>query len=190
MSPSETEAGGYSTFDESTGPDPLAEPPGWPKFIGITSIIWGSVGLTCSGCGAAWIAAMPRMMSYAEKEFGSPMPDAYKPHPLTLPLSVVGVLMAAILITAGILCVTRNPLTRLAHLVYAPMELLLAAAGTVLGAMGQLRAMEWAAQNQGNKWAEQAGGTLGWIILAFAAFLGTAWPLFCLVWFGALKKRP
>ena len=27
-----------------------AEPPGWPKGLGVFSIVWGSLGIVCGGC--------------------------------------------------------------------------------------------------------------------------------------------
>lgn len=185
-----SEAGESSTFDGSPGHDPLPDPPTWPKTVGITSIVWGAIGLTCSGCGAGMLAAMPWLMFFAEKEIGSPMPDALKPGPFALPLSVVGVGWAVLLIVAGILCVGRKPAARPAHLVYAIGGVILAALGAVSGTMDQLHALDWVAQNPTDGWARQHNATVGWIMLVFFVGLGTVWPLFCLVWFGALKRSP
>ncbi len=165
------------------------DPPAWPKAVGITSIVWGALGLTCGACGVAGGIASSYLSGMMPAEMG-PMPDVMKPSPAQLVLGGVGILWAILLIVAGIMCVTRNPATRAMHLVYAVGSFVLTAAGTVLSVRQQFAIAEWVAQNPDSGWAKQQNPTVSWIILGATVVLGLAWPCFCLLWFGVVKRRP
>ena len=50
--------------------------------------------------------------------------------------------------------------------------------------------MEWARQNPDNPWAQQQNPLLTVVIFAFVIVLSFAWPVFCLIWFGLVKRTP
>lgn len=165
-----------------------ADVPQWPKVVGIFSIVWGSLGVVCNGCGTVWFLVLPQFLKMAEEQNG-PAPDAFIPPPLMMIANVLSILVTALLLVAGILTVKRSMTGRVLHLVYAPLSILVSVVGLV-GGMQQSKAVrDWVAQNPGSPYAKSAGtGTAGEIAgYAIAAFV-MLYPLFTLVWFGLVKK--
>ncbi len=167
----------------------LIEPPGWPKVVGIVSIVWASLGLLCSVCGVASLAMMPQMLKGAEQQLG-PMPDVMKPDPAQMIMAVVGMIGPVLLLIAGILTLSRKPAGRTLHLVYAGVSLVLGMIGGGLAVRHQLAVEAWAAANSADPWAKQASSPFAWIGIVFGVGISLLWPVFCLCWFGLAKKRP
>ena len=178
---------GPTTHDENY--DDLPEVPKWPKIVGIVSVVLGSLGLICNGCGAAYMFGAEQMLKMAEPHMGSPAPSVMIPSPALAIVSMIGFLWAILLLIAGILCIARNPMTRLTHLVYAVGGLLLVGVATYLQLEQQAALMEWARQNPDNPWAQNANSPMNAVSLYFGVVLGAAWPVFCLIWFGLVKTR-
>jgi hypothetical protein len=163
------------------------EPAQWPKVVGTISIVWSSIGLLCGVCGIGFLAFMPQMMKSAEQQLG-PMPDIMKPNPIQLATSALGFIPAVLLLISGIVTVLRRPVGRPLHLVYAILGLLIGVVGIGYGIKHQLDVMAWAQANQDNKWAQNAKSPFAFIGIAFGAVLSFAWPIFCLIWFGLVKR--
>jgi hypothetical protein len=57
----------------------------------------------------------------------------------------------------------------------------------------QAQMTEWAQQNPNSNYAKSqqgAGGVVGQIIgWTIGLIFGFSWPMFCLIWFGAVKKQ-
>ena len=164
------------------------ELPSWPKVVGIVSICWSSLGIFCTGCGVAGLLMLPQFMSKAEEQLG-PMPDVMKPNFVQMIFAGIGIIPVAILMVAGILTVRRSKAGAIAHLLYGGVGLITGLIGTAYGIMHQLELQTWGQQNASSKWAQQAGSPAGWIGLVVAALIGIAYPLFCLVWFGLIKRN-
>jgi hypothetical protein len=176
--------------DSSPDTDLFAEPPRWPKVVGITSIVWASIGLACGVCGIGSLAFMPQLMKMAEQSMGEPYPAALNPPRSLLVLAAVGTLWTFLLLAAGIATVTRRPAGRPLHLLYSIGSVLLAFVNTAFSLQYQNAVAQWAAQNPGSKWAQTQGGVGNMIGIAFGLLLGLAWPAFCIVWFGFIKRKP
>lgn len=166
----------------------LVEPPRWPKVIGTISIVWAALGLTCSGCGLASIALMDQFIKPAEERFG-PMPDVMKPGLTQMVSSVASFIPVIVLLVAGIMVVARKPVGGTLHLVYAVLSLITTGLGVILGVQQQLAIAAWVKQNPDSQWAQQSNPTVGFAVLGFMILLGLAWPVFCLIWFGVVKRR-
>ncbi len=189
MSDADTGPSGLLVGRGGSEPEIVPEAPTWPKPIGITSIVWGSVGVTCAGCGVANVLLSPYLMKMAEDQMG-PAPDVLKP-PMSLNvLNAVGLFWAVLLIVAGVLTVRRSRAGRWTHLIYALGGLLLTAVVAWLNLAWQGRIAEWVQQNPGDKWAAYQNQTFALILLGFGVILGAAWPVFCLLWFGAMGRDP
>lgn len=166
--------------------DDLPEEITWPKTVGIASIVWASISIGCIGCGAGGIA-MQGWSKGGPPGWG-PMPDVMKQPPSSLVMLGVGVPVAVLLLSAGILLIKRNPLARTLHLVYAGIGLVSTGVGTFLSFQHQLRVLAWAKDNPDDNWAKMmAGGPWMLVGLVVGLVLGCGWPLFCLVWFGLVK---
>ena len=168
----------------------LHEPPGWPKVVGVISIVWGSFWTLCGGCGLAWLAMMPQFMKGAEQQMGGPMPDVMRPGPLQMAASAIGMLGPILLIVAGIMTASRKPAGRSLHVVYAVFSIVMVIISTVLGIRQQIAIKAWATANSADKWAQQADSPIGMVIMVLMLGVAAAWPVFCLCWFGLAKKRP
>jgi hypothetical protein len=166
------------------------EIPQWPKTVGIFSIVWGSLGTCCGVLGTGWFIAMPSFLKMAEQQNG-PAPAEMMPTPGYIASMGAGVLVTIVLIIAGILTLQRSISGRFAHLAYSVLSIAVTLVGTYFGLQYNKGMREWVAQNPGNAWAAQAGGQsqnmneiFGYAITALALI----WPLFCLVWFGLVKR--
>jgi hypothetical protein len=166
------------------------ELPGWPKVVGIISIVWGGIGITCIGCGVAGALFAPSLIPRDQA--------AQMPPPMMSPLQylqmLLGVVMAILLIFAGVLTLRRNISGRYLHLAYAALSLPLFALSIWAGLQQQAAMDQWAAQNPDSPMAKsmsgpqaQIGQVVGW---AFGAAFGLLYPLFLFIWFGLIKRTP
>lgn len=164
------------------------DPPAWPKVIGIISIVLGSLGLLCNGCGGAMLVATPYLLQMGEEQFG-PAPDVLKPPMAQIALLPIALIMSILLLVAGISLVRRKAAARLMHLVYAVVTLINTGIGAVIG-MGTLQKLAaWKAANASDQWAGQINMGQQYFTFAFAIALGLAYPAFLLIWFGLVKKK-
>jgi hypothetical protein len=168
--------------------------PKWPLVIGIISIIWGGLWLLCGGLGLAFLPFSANLMERALE--GDPVPYGIVPTATDYTIAVLGVLGSLLLLFAGIMAVSRRPLTRPLHLVYGVITI-------PLSLWSYMNQMSKAALNA--KWAEEfpnnpmaagmgadstqaaAGQVVG---LVMTILLGVCIPLFYLIWFGLIKTRP
>lgn len=168
--------------------DDLPEVPKWPKVVGIVSVVLGSLGLICNGCGAAYMFGSEQILKMAEPQMG-PAPSVMIPSPVLTVVVMISFLWAILLLIAGILSIARNPTTRMTHLVYAVGGLLIVGVATYLQMEQQAAMTEWARQNPDNPWAQNADSPMAVVSLYLGVVLGATWPIFCLIWFGVVKTR-
>lgn len=182
-----------------------AEPPAWPKVIGIFSIVWGSLAIICGVCGAVMVFATGPFMEWAaslQSQSGQQGPGVMPtgPLPAELKMNIVTILGAIIapigglvLLFGGISLVQRSPASRTLHIAYALISLL----GTSLGMIGAIiyaRTINaYVAANPGDAWgvfmSSQSGGTQFQVIQAgVISCFGALYPLFVLVWFLLVKR--
>lgn len=181
-----------STFNSNIEPPGLQDDfdtqPGWPKPVGIVSIIVASLGLICGSCGL--INGVIGMVSQP--------PAGMTPPPGMTPamalVQIVGLGMSVFLIVSGIMCMKRNPKSRPMHLVWAVLSFILMVVGVFMQIQGIGDFEKWMADNPENEQVQAMAkmpmkeifyGTIG-----LAVLLGGAWPVFCLVWFGLVKRKP
>lgn len=164
------------------------EPPKWPKVVGIFSICWGILGCLCGGCGLL----QPLMMNMMPPEQRTQFPPEMISSAQMVGI-VAGMLFNFVLIAAGSTVVARKPVGRVLHLIYAA----LAIAGFVVGIYFQMQQQavmeQWARENPDSQFAKQmkAGGNIGMLIgWVIGGILGLAYPAFCIVWFGLVKRTP
>lgn len=167
-------------------------PPAWPGVIGMISIVIASISLACGGCGlAVYGAMMPNLMRMMPEEMG-PMPAVMRAPPAFYVNGGIGIGVSILLLAAGIATLRRRPVGRRLHLVWAVLALINGLWGTWIALEWQAAIQEFARANPDHPWAQQqAGGrpaALAGIVIS--AVLAVAWPLFTLVWFGAVKPRP
>jgi hypothetical protein len=173
------------------------EPPQWPKVIGIISIVWAGLGLTCSGCGLLGIVSQSfttQMMASQKDQHGNPipaMPDVMLAGPLEYVQIFFGLLFAGFLMASGIMLLKRRPVARKMHLMYAIVSIVFTLAAIYPGLMKQQRIAEWAAQNSDNFWAasQKQGAPVAMIAIVAGVLIGMAYPVFLAIWFGAVKKN-
>lgn len=173
--------------DDEFAPAPPV--PGWPKGIGITSIVLASLGLCCGVCGVGMMFAQGSLMKMAPAEMGTP-PDVMFASPGQMILAATGVPFSLVLLFAGIACMRRKASGRMLHLIYAIPSILLAVPGTWL-AIQQINAQAaWKAANSGDKWAQQMHPEFGYFGVAIGLLFSLAWPVFAAIWFGLMSKKP
>lgn len=165
------------------------EPQKWPGVVGVTSIVLASLGLLCGLCGSVWTFMAPSFLQRAEAQMGAPAPDVMYPGVAQIVLMVIGTLWAVVLLVAGIMLVRRKDTARKLHLVYAGVAVLLGLISMGLSTQQQLAVLAWAKANPDSPWAKNAS-PLGLVIgLVLGLIIGLGWPIFCLIWFGIIKRR-
>lgn len=193
-------------------PDSIAEQfrptPGWPKPIGIISLTLGILAVTCGVLGIGMTFAGSALMGSL---MGGQLPPGVPPPPMAPPLDAVmlasafvGFITNLILIAAAAALLRRQPKGRALHLVYALAGIVSAFIGAFAGHHGQqaqAAAMEaWIADHGhteiGQQIAQsqqaQAGmqSTIQLVTLAVITLITLAWPVFCIIWFGMIKRDP
>lgn len=166
------------------------EPKTWPKVVGIISIAWAGLGLVCGTCGLFSPVLMKNFMPPEMTQ--GPMPPSMTPGIEMYVLTAVSMALSGFLLASGIMLVGRKRPARAMHLFWAVVACLM----TVVMLFIQWRVLEqnkvWIQQNPDSFWAKQGGqNRVGELIgLAVGAVMGFAWPLFCLFWFGLVKRDP
>lgn len=170
----------------------FGEVPGWPKAVGITSIVVASLGLLCNTCGMLGQVVSKMMISMAPPEQQAEIEKrqfhAMDPVPAEYALMGIRWLLACWLLVAGIMLVRRAAGARPMHLIYAVASIGLSAAGVVVFAMKYphvLTELEKAKDNPAAKFMTPAR-IIG--ITVFMTLILTIWPTFCLIWFGLVKR--
>jgi len=181
----------YESSTSSEMPEVLPEAPGWPKVIGIISIVWSSLGMLCGGCmlGLGYVG-----MSMMPAEQRSQFPPNMLPSGALLGVAILGLLSGVLLIIAGVVTMRRNPLGGKLHIAYAVLAILLTAAQMYLQVGQQAELAQWARENPDTMFGKQAqnpgqqiGQTVG---LAVGAIMGFGYPIFLLIWFAGVKRTP
>ena len=168
----------------------ITEPARWPKTVGIISVVWGSIGILCGTCGLVYIMFMPQLMKMAEEQFKEPVPAVMLPGLAAKVFMVLGLLPPPLLVAAGIALLRRKAAARPLHLAYAVLATILMISGTVVQMQQQLAIMQWAKDNASSKWAQQGSSPVGLLVGFVMLLLFLVWPLFCMVWFGGIKRNP
>lgn len=171
-------------------PSLFVEAPRWPKVVGTISIVWACIGLFCAGCG---FAVMPFQAQFMEPMLeGAPLPPTMVMGPLDWALAGIGLGLTFVLLFAGIATVGRKPVGRTLHLAYALAALPLVAVN-IWNALDKNAAMaQWAADYPNSPMAQGQSGPGAAFGAAISVILillfGLAWPVFCLIWFGLVKR--
>jgi len=124
----------------------------------------------------------------------TPMPPELMPNVVQMLGAVVHPLGAILLLVAGIMLTARKPAARPAHLAYAAISIL----GTVIGMVGVIMYGNsfgaFAAANPDHAWVAMMQSTsppaAQMIQTAVVSLIALIYPIFILIWFGFIKKRP
>jgi hypothetical protein len=172
----------------------LPDAPGWPKPVGLTSVILGALNLMCTGCGGLWMVLLPTLMFEGmQQQYPDGVPDIFGSIHIPFMFSIgVGFLLEILLIVAGSMLLLRRAVARPLHLAYFVGGVIGFGISTWIGVQYQVEITEWIKQNPNTKFAQdqQASGwigqTIGW---TWGILMGLVWPVFCGVWFGLIKKK-
>ncbi len=201
------DADGYLVTDDHADPELEADRPGWPKVVGILSIVFASLSLFCGvvGSGLAF-ASEPIMEAVMGPQLGDAPPPPFSP-PVDAILMVSIALslgLNILLVVAGVQTLRRLANGRSLHIVYALAAVLATGFGVYAQLHGQVeqeKAMDaWLEQHGDTEFGEaireqveqqRAGsGVTGLLGIGAGLVVGLAWPLFCMVWFGPMGKQP
>jgi len=160
--------------------------PAWPKVIGIISIVWGSLGLICNTCSLGGTAVMGAVAQIMPPEQQAEIQRHMQAQSGigNMVVAGLGLAVSLLLIVAGVVTLQRRSLGRTLHLAYGTLGLLLTVAGIGLAVVAANQ-MAAAATDPAQAAQARVGGLIGGI---FGGCLGAAYPLFCLVWFGIVKR--
>lgn len=190
-------------------PEPVdPDPPTWPTAIGVISTVVGSLGIICGVCTAVGSLATGRFMEWAAKMQAQgqgasrgaamptgPFPRELEPNALQAVSMLSTPLTSALLIVAGVALLRRRPVARTMHLAYAVASIAMTALYLVGSFLHQSAQQEFLARNPGDEWGkfmtQQQGGPAGALVgSAVTSCVYLVFPLFVLLWFLAIKRRP
>lgn len=166
------------------------EPPLWPKVVGAVSLAWGLISLTCAGCG---LVTPVIVATFLPPEMMNPPPPFARMSPEMVLSAAMGAVVAIVLLAAGAATLGRKRAGRTLHLVYTVLALVSVAIGILVQFRMQAQIAQFVQQNPDHPMAQQmgAGGGMGqWLGVAFGVVIGLAYPVFCLVWFGFMGRKP
>lgn len=160
----------------------------WPTVIGIICIVFGGFGIL----GGLWGAVVPFLMSTV----ASMMPDpagtmdasfaaVTRYRAITIPVSVISAVVAALLLVGGIQLLRRRFAARRVLLIWAIIKIFLVVAAVMVNIPMQRAQLE-AQQAQGMP-AMPMMNLIGPITAACGVVFGWALPIFILIW---LMRRP
>ncbi len=160
----------------------------WPKVVGIISIVWGCLGITCMACGVGGIFIGPALMPAEMRN--QPLPPTMHLTPLQAGLFVVGFIMSLVLLAAGIQTMRRSLSGRTLHLVWAVVSCFSVVVGLYVAWNQQVEMERWLNENPDSQFAKgpRVSKGTGMAIAGALNGIGLIWPIFCLVWFGAIKR--
>ena len=163
-------------------------PTNWPRTIGIVSISWATLGLSCLACGVALQVALgPSMLP--EPLRNNP-PPSMRFGTLQIVQTIISLVTSSLLIAAGIQTLRRSFSGRTLHLIWAVLSVLAVIYGGFAGWHQQQEQLIWARENPDNPIAKQTlqGQPFSLAIMGFFLCFFAAWPVFCLTWFGLIKR--
>ncbi len=182
------------SFTPPTAPlpiQPIERPRNWPTTVGVISIVLGGLG-ALSGC---WGIVSPMFMG----AFLELMPPgqtqglgAMTEHVgLISGLGAAGMVVATLLLIAGIGMVRRRPWSVSASRWWAVLKMLFVVVQTALGAVMQKEMIEEMTKNDPNVAAMGTGFMSAMFIVGYALGLlwGWAYPIFLLIWLSRGKVK-
>ncbi len=177
----------FSTPPTEPPPAPFDEAKRWPKVVGIISIVWAALGLICTACGVAG------MFMNSQGPNGQPLPAEFRPSPLQLGVMGIGAVLALMLLVAGIMLVSRKRAARPVFIVYSVLAIIVGAVGMYAAVKQQQALSAWMAANPTDEMAKMmakpAMKAIQGTIMIVSVLLSFGWPLFCLAWFGMVKRN-
>lgn len=177
--------------------DALTEPPKWPVTIGVLGCIWGGLTLLYNGCcqvggtlaGKMMMGAMP---PEAQDQMKAQM-DLVGPIDYVFMVALTGV--AVLLLVSAIMLLRRKPIAAKFHIAYgviAGAVLLAHIAWGISRADDIANMMKQNAASQANNpmaGLASMGETMMIVMTVIMGLLRLAYPVFCLIWFGVVKKN-
>lgn len=170
-------------------------PPGWPKWVGILTIVYAVFMFGCLGLMTAAAFLFQGMVEQGLD--GDPMPEAMKVGALDVGLMLVGLITNVALLFGGIFCTMRRPVSRWLLAGYGLVSIPVSLGNYVyqLGKQESLR--KWAETYPDNQVAQGiisqqqtgAAAVQEMVTLVLMIVMGVLIPLFYLIWFGFVKTR-
>jgi len=164
--------------------------PAWPRVIGIISIAWGSIWVLCTGIGlGAGLFLLP-MARQAMEDQGQEIPPSMHVGAGDYAFALAGVAMLVLLIVAGAATAARRAGGRTLHLVYAVLSLLMALPSGYFQIQKMQTMNQWVAEHPSAQAAQAHNEQVATIMVVLMFAIALSWPLFLIIWFGALGRRP
>lgn len=171
--------------------DDFREPPKWPKVVGILSIVFGALNLVCNGIGSVFAFLTPTFMKSAEAQSPGGFPPSMTAfNPLMAGLMVVSLCFGVLLLLAGIMTLNRRAVGRPMHIVYSLGAIVMLVVGIVMQLQQIDELAAWVRDNPDAAFSQQWSPITTYVSMAIGIVIGGGYPVFCLVWFGAMGKRP
>lgn len=176
-------------MSDEFGPGPRK---GWTTPVGLLSVIFGTIACVFT---AAGIGLMPVWAGMVEGQLnGASLPPNMRLTPMLLAAGVLGVAVNGLLIVAGISTMLKKAVGSPLHLTYALASVASLFFGTYVQMQVQADMVDWAKQYPDNDFvqqmAAQQGGSGAGVALIAGIGVSLAWPVFCIIWFGMMKKSP
>lgn len=156
------------------------------RIVGIVSIAFGAVMLSCSLFGAAMMPFHTAQMKQFPGAKANPMPAHLFPGPVDYLLFAITILLYIALGVAGTLLLRADAKARMLHIVFAVGMLLLVATSQIRS-IGKMQEMQEWLNKVAPASAAMAQSFTG-VSMACGIVLNAGYPVFLLIWFGALGK--
>lgn len=162
------------------------EPTSWPKVIGIISMIWGGIGLSCVGCGGALTAFGSALLPPEMRD--GPLPPTMGFNIVNVLNLSVGLIFSILLFSAGLTTLRRSMTGRTLHLFWSMGSIAWIPVGLYL-AYYQTQAMKvFLRDNPDSPFAKGGNPEAGLMIGIAMTVIFAIYPIFIFIWFMFIKK--
>lgn len=155
----------------------------WPGVLGVLLCVFGGIGLLQRIFGVGFMALMHTL----------PLPPEAKMDGMAyvygLILSVVGLPLAIVHLTAGIQTLRRKPSARTWVVVFFAYAVLLAIPAAVYQYFAMQQQMQQAAQQSGQPAMAVVGSGFGLVMAIVGMLVSLLWPTFLLIWYSRPSIR-
>ncbi len=177
------------------GPLPTATPQStWPTAIGVIAIVFGAGGILAAVFGILWmVVILPKLLESGPQEQAAMLEVSREHFGLLVTQNLVGLVLAAILLTGGIGLAKRCIWGVKTCRVWAMLKIVLVLFGVGLGYVIQQKVFEAMSPQAsgGTNPAFNAGYSVGFKLgsVCFGLVWGIALPVFMLIWFSRARIK-
>lgn len=173
--------------------DEFKEQPSWPTYIGVLGCVWGGLTFVWNGCcqilptvgGKLFFNMMP---PEAQEQMKAQMAMVST---IDILFMFIMTFISILLLVSAILLLRRKPIAAKFHIAYGIIAVVVLLAHIAWGVSRADQVAQLMKQNAGmpNNPMANMGATMMIVMTVVMGIIRLVYPVFCLIWFGWVKKN-